>query len=133
MLAICTHELESPVFEYEPFVDAIKRFILAPRFCKVRVLVMNPARVAYHRHAFILLARKLTSHVEIRNCATERRGCPANYMIADQRATLYRLQHERWEGLCELEDRAVAALHLERFDALWAASGVQRHHRAISI
>jgi hypothetical protein len=133
VLAICTHELESPVFEYGPFVDAVKRFILGPRFSKVRVLVMDPGRVSYHRHSFILLARKLTSYIEIRNAAPALRGCPASFMIADRHATLYRLQSERWDGICDLQDRGVARVHLERFDALWHRSGVQRQNVTIRI
>jgi len=134
VLAICTQDLESPVFEYGPFLDSVKRFILGPRFAKVRVLVMNPGRVSYHRHSFILLARKLTSYIEIRNALPERRGCPATYMIADHHATLYRLQADRWDGICELNDRAVARMHLERFDSIWAVSNThRRQNEAIRI
>jgi hypothetical protein len=130
VLTLCTSELESPIYEYPPFIDVIKRFVLGPRFAKVRVLVLNPGRIMYNRHEFITLARKLTSYIEIRNAQACFRDQPANFMIADEQATLYRLQHTRWDGICELDNRAVARMHLERFDIGWNDSATPRAHLA---
>ena len=119
VLTILTHDLESAVFEYPPFVSAVQRFVLGPRFTKVRVLVLNPGRIMYSRHEFIALARKLTSYIEIRNAQGTFRDNPCTYMIADERSTLYRLQHGRWDGTCELGNPAVARRHLDHFDVGW--------------
>jgi hypothetical protein len=104
----------------------VKRLVLGPRFAKVRVLVLNPGRIMYSRHEFIGLARKLTSYIEIRNAHASFRDSAAVYMIADDQATLYRLQHARWDGICELRNPAVARAHLDRFDEAWIASGTPR-------
>jgi hypothetical protein len=130
VLTILSHDLESPVFEYPPFVEAVKRFVLGPRFAKVRVLVLNPGRIMYNRHEFIGLARKLTSYIEIRNAQGTFREQPSTYMIADDQATLYRLQHTRWDGICELRDPSVARLHLEHFDIGWNESATSRANGA---
>ena len=130
VLTLCSHELASPLYEYPPFIDAVKRFVLGPRFAKVRVLVLNPGRIMYNRHEFITLARKLTSYIEIRNAQASFREHPASYMIADDQATLYRLQHTAWDGICTLGDSAVARLQLARFDAGWNDSATPRAHLA---
>lgn len=119
VLTICTHDLESAVFEYPPFVSAVKRLVLGPRFAKVRVLILNPGRVLYSRHEFIAMARKLTSYIEIRNAQAPFRDIPATYMVADDRASFYRLQHKRWEGICHVGNADVATLYLEHFDNGW--------------
>ena len=119
VLTILTHDLESPVFEYPPFVAAVKRFVLGPRFTKVRVLVLNPGRIMYSRHEFIALARKLTSYIEIRNAQGAFRDNPCTYMIADENSTLFRLQHSRWDGICELGNPAIARIYLDHFDTGW--------------
>jgi len=119
VLTLLTHSLESEVYEYPPFIDAIKRLVLGPRFAKVRVLVLNPARIMYSRHEFIAIARKLTSYIEIRNAQSPFRENPCSYMIADDQATLYRLQASRWDGICELRNAGVARLYLEHFDTGW--------------
>ena len=131
VLTICTHELETAIFEYPPLISAVKRLVLGPRFAKVRVLVLNPGRIMYSRHEFIALARKLTSYVEIRNAQSPFRENPATYMIADDQATMYRLQHSRWDGICELRNRDVARMHLERFDEGWNESGTPRTPSAL--
>jgi hypothetical protein len=114
VLTILTHSLESEIYEYPPFIAAVKRFVL------------NPARIMYGRHEFIAIARKLTSYIEIRNAQGEYRDHPSTYMIADDRATLYRLQSHRWDGLCELRNEAVARLYLEHFDIGWTQCAVPR-------
>lgn len=132
-LAICTQDLEPQIYEYPPFIEAVKRLVLGPRFARVRVLVLNPGRVSHHRHPFIALARKLTSYIEIRNAAPGHRDGPASFIVADRQATLYRLQHARWEGICDLQDRAVARTYLERFDGDWHPSGTPRSKAALLV
>ena len=126
VLTILTHSLESEVYEYPPFIAAIKRLVLGPRFAKVRVLVLNPGRIMYSRHEFIAIARKLTSYIEIRNAHTSFREHPGTYIIADDRATLYRLQTASWDGICELGNPAVARLYLEHFDGIWNGGPIPR-------
>jgi hypothetical protein len=126
VLTLLTHSLESEVYEYPPFIDAIKRLVLGPRFAKVRVLVLNPTRIMYSRHEFIAIARKLTSYIEIRNAQAPFRDNPGSYIIADDHSTLYRLQSARWDGICELRNPAVARLYLEHFDTGWNESATPR-------
>jgi hypothetical protein len=126
VLTIRTHELEPAIYEYAPFLEAVKHLVLARRFARVRVLLLAPGRMQHHRHAFIALARKLTSHIELRHAGAEIDALPDSFMLADGHATLYRLQADRWEGICDLQDRTVARSYLERFDAAWLAAGTRR-------
>lgn len=132
VLSICTHDLEPDVYEYPPFLDAVKKMVLSRRFAKVRVLMMDDPRPHHARHAFVLLARKLTSHIEIRT-APERFREPHAFLIADTDATIFRLQHDRWEGICDLQDRGIARLYLDQFDAAWLACGSPRLQQQLRI
>lgn len=132
VLSICTHDLEPDVYEYPPFLDAVKKMVLSRRFAKVRVLMMDDPRPHHARHAFVLLARKLTSHIEIRT-APERFREPHAFVIADTDATIFRLQHDRWEGICDLQDRGIARLYLDQFDAAWLACGSPRLQQQLRI
>ena len=131
VLSICTHDLEPEVYAYAPFLEAVKRLVLGRRFAKVRVLMMEEPRPQHARHAFVLLARKLTSHIEIRTAPVALRLDPATYVIGDQQATLYRLQHDRWEGICDLNDRAIARTYLDAFDVAWTAAATPRSEVAL--
>lgn len=124
MLTIHTHDLEPSVYDHAPFLAAVKRLVLGRRFAKVRVLILDPARVHYEHNDFVALARKLTSYVELRHAQGPYRDNPASFMVADDCATLCRLQHNRWEGIVDLHDRVAARSFLDRFDEGWAASAL---------
>lgn len=133
VLSIYSDDLESPIFEHAPFLEAVKRLVLGRRFAKVRVLIRDATRLPHHRHRFVQLARKLTSHIEIRVAPPPYADDPSAYVIADERATLYRLQHDRWDGICDLDDRAVARLYLDRFDEAWHAIDAPRAQLALRL
>lgn len=126
LLTLHTHDLEPAVLEHPPFLDAVKRLVLGPRYAKVRVLVLAPARVRYDNSAFIALARKLTSYVEIRHAEASHRQDSASYLVADDEAFLCRLQESRWEGVCHLHAPLSARSFLDRFDAAWIDSAPER-------
>ena len=86
----------------------------------------------YSRHEFIAIARKLTSYIEIRNAMSPFRENPCSYMIADDQATLYRLQNTRWDGICELRTTGVARLYLEHFDNVWNQHARRRAPGAVT-
>ena len=129
LLTIYTHDLEPQVYDHPPFLEVVKRLVLGQRYAKVRVLVVDPARILYESNRFVGLARRLTSHIEIRHVMGKYKGNPASYLIADDCATLYRLQHTRWEGISELNDVGVARSYLNGFDEVWQAAAPDREAR----
>jgi hypothetical protein len=46
---------------------------------------------------------------------------------------MFRLQHDRWEGICDLDDRAIARTYLDAFDLAWRAAGPSRSQAALRI
>ena len=126
LLTIHTHDLEPAIFECAPFLNAVKRLVLGRRFAKVRVLIVDPARIHYEHNPFIVLARKLTSYIEIRHAAADFRGDPSSYMVADDHAFLCRLQESRWEGISHIRAPLAARAFLDRFDLAWTGSGPDR-------
>jgi len=122
MLTIHTHDLEPLVYDQPAFLAEVKRLVLGRRFAKVRVLILDPAQIHYEHNAFVGLARKLTSYIELRHAQPPFRENPASFIVADDYATLCRLQHSRWEGIVDLDDPLAARSFLNRFDEAWLAS-----------
>src|SRR6202020_1816159 len=91
LLSIFTQDLEPLIYGEEPFLEAIKRLVLARSYAKVRVLLADPARAG----AFI---------------------------IADDKALVYRLQADRWDGISDMNDPAVVRRYLNFFDEVWQTS-----------
>ena len=96
MLTMYTQDLESEVYDQPKFIEAVKRLVLARGYAKVRVLLVEPSRAVYESSRFIALARRITSHIEIRRANPEFRREPSAFLVADDRAVVYRLDASRW-------------------------------------
>jgi len=122
MLTMYTQDVEPDIYDQPAFLEAIKRLILARSYAKVRVLIADPARTRFETSKFIGVARRITSHIEVRHLRADLRNNATSFLIADERALLYRLQSSRWDGLLELNDPPVSRRYLTYFDDVWQAS-----------
>lgn len=122
LLTMYTQDLEPLVYDQPLFLEAVKRLVLARSYAKVRVLLVDPARTVYESSRFIGLARRITSHIEVRRVNPSLRSSQSAFLIADDRALVYRLQASRWDGIAEMNDPAVARRYLNFFDESWIAS-----------
>ena len=133
LLTMYTQDLEPQVYDQPQFLEAVKRLVLARGYAKVRVLLVDPSRAVYESSRFIALARRITSHIEIRHAHPDFRKDPSAFLVADDRALVYRLQADRWDGIAEMNDPAVARLYLNRFDEAWLASAPDAESRQLRI
>lgn len=145
MISIYTPDLEPDLYDQSAFLEIIKRFVLSRSFSKVRVLLADPARVVRDSNRFAAMGRRLSSYIDIRHVgepepatgrpegadgqhresaadrSTAARGCGA-YLVADDRAVVYRLRADTWDGIADFNNASIARLYLTEFDALWARS-----------
>src|SRR5580693_8247988 len=112
LLSIFTQDLEPQVYGEEPFLEAIKRLVLARSYAKVRVLLADPSRAMVDNNRFLACARRLTSCIDMRSMSAEYPASAGAFIIADDRALVYRLQADRWDGISGGVDSAVSALLL---------------------
>ncbi|MCC7461534.1 MAG: hypothetical protein IT480_03625 [Gammaproteobacteria bacterium] len=127
LISIFTPDMEPALYDQPAFLEIIKRFVLGHSFAKVRVLVRDHSRVSTSSNRFIGMARRLSSYLEIRQLATRYRDITAAYCIADDRAIVYRLRADRWEGITAPNSPPVTRQYLMEFDACWQASLEQQH------
>lgn len=133
LLTMYTPDLEPQVYDQPAFLEVVKRLVLAKSYAKVRVLLADPGRAHYEGNRFIGLARRITSHIEIRHVHPEHRNNTSAFLIADDRALVYRLQSSRWDGILEMNDPAVARRYLDYFDEVWQASAVDLEARQLRV
>ncbi len=95
LLSIFTQDLEPLIYGEEPFLDAIKRLVLARSYAKVRVLLADPSRAMVDNNRFLALARRLTSCIDLRAMSPEYPASAGAFIIADDKALVYRLQADR--------------------------------------
>lgn len=131
LLTMYTQDVEPQIYDQPLFLEATKRLILARSYAKVRVLIADPARTMFETSKFIGVARKITSHIEVRHLRADLRNNTSAFLIADGRALLYRLQASAWDGIAELNDPEVSRRYLAYFDDVWQASEPHRELRQI--
>ena len=115
-------DLEPLIYGEEPFLEAIKRLVLARSYAKVRVLLADPSRAMVDNNRFLALARRLTSCIDLRAMSPEYPASAGAFIIADDKALVYRLQADRWDGISDMNDPAVVRRYLNFFDEVWQTS-----------
>ena len=122
LMSIYTPDLEPDLYDQNGFLEIVKRFVLARRFAKVRVLLSDPGRLLRDNNRFIAMGRRLTSCIDIRPATGDTQQRARAYLIADDRAIVYRVHADRWDGVADLDNPPIARQYLDEFDEIWHAS-----------
>ena len=132
-MAILTPDLEPGVYDHERFLEIVKRLVLAKRFARVRVLISEPQRTIRLGNRLVGLGRRLNTYIEFRNIHDDYREHREAFLLADDVALLYRINHARWEGIADTYEPAVARRYLGLFEEIWAASETSRELRQLRV
>jgi hypothetical protein len=131
LISIYTPDLEPDLYDQTGFLEVIKHFVLARSFAKVRVLLAEPTRVMRDSNRFVAMGRRLSSCIDIRYVAAEARQRASAYLIADDRAIVYRMRADTWDGVADINNPPVARLYLQEFDQIWDSSAPEHGLHAI--
>lgn len=124
LISIYTPDLEPDLYDQSSFLEIVKQFVLTRSFSKVRVLLVEPTRVIRDSNRFVAMGRRLSSCIDIRYVAAQAPQRASAYLIADDRAIVYRMRADTWDGVCDINNPPVARLYLQEFDTVWNASAV---------
>lgn len=126
LVSIMTPDLEPALYDQPLLLETIKHFVLSHSFAKVRVLVREQTHLSAGDNRFVAMARRLTSYLEIRIRAAQYNEVDCAYCIADDRAILYRLRADRWDGIASFNNPPIARQYLQDFDVIWQDSAQER-------
>ena len=130
LISIYTPDLEPELYDQTAFLDVIKHFVLTRSFSKVRVLLAEPTRVMRDSNRFVAMGRRLSSCIDIRYVAAQSQQRASAYLIADDRAIVYRLRADTWDGVADINNPPAARAYLQEFDQVWNASAAEHGLRA---
>jgi len=130
LISIYTPDLEPDLYDQTAFLDVIKHFVLTRSFSKVRVLLAEPTRVMRDSNRFVAMGRRLSSCIDIRYVAAPGQQRASSYLIADDRAIVYRMRADTWDGVADINNTAAARVYLQEFDQVWNASAAEHGLRA---
>jgi hypothetical protein len=126
LISIYTPDLEPDLYDQSAFLEIIKHFVLTRSFSKVRVLLAEPTRVMRDSNRFVAMGRRLSSCIDIRYVAAQSPQRASAYLIADDRAIVYRMRSDTWDGVADINNPTAARLYLQEFDQVWNASAADR-------
>ncbi len=124
LISIYTPDLEPDLYDQSRFLEIVKQFVLTRSFSKVRVLLAEPNKGIRESNRFVAMGRRLSSCIDIRYVAAQAPQRASAYLIADDRAIMYRMRADTWEGIADINNPPVARLYLQEFDSIWNASAV---------
>jgi hypothetical protein len=130
LISIYTPDLEPDLYDQSAFLEVIKHFVLTRSFAKVRVLLAEPSRVMRDSNRFVAMGRRLSSCIDIRYVAAQAPQRASTYLIADDRAIVYRMRADTWDGVADINNPSAARLYLQEFDQVWNASAAEHGLRA---
>jgi len=125
LISIYTPDLEPDLYDQSAFLEIIKHFVLTRSFSKVRVLLAEPMRVMRDSNRFVAMGRRLSSCIDIRYVAAQAPQRASTYLIADDRAIVYRLRADTWDGVADINNPTAARVYLSEFDQVWNASAAE--------
>lgn len=130
LISIYTPDLEPDLYDQTPFLEVIKHFVLTRSFSKVRVLLAEPTRVMRDSNRFVAMGRRLSSCIDIRYVSAQSQQRASAYLIADDRAIVYRLRADTWDGVADINNPPAARAYLQEFDQVWNTSAAEHGLRA---
>ena len=125
LISIYTPDLEPDLYDQTAFLEVIKHFVLTRSFSKVRVLLAEPTRVMRDSNRFVAMGRRLSSCIDIRYVNAQAPQRASAYLIADDRAIVYRMRADTWDGIADANNPPAARLYLQEFDNIWNASAAE--------
>lgn len=119
---ILTPDLEGPVFDSAPFLEAVKQLAMRSRFSRIRVIIRDAGHLMKHGHRMVELARRLSSSIQMHRPGPQDGEFDEGFLVVDDAAFIRKTVAARYAGLANFNDRLQASKLLQQFDELWEHS-----------
>ncbi len=132
-LNILTYDLEPQVLGTDEFISAVAKVATSGRYARVRILVQDSNRAVAEGHKLIETARRLSSFISINKPHREHQHVIEAFIVADERALLFRKEADRYEGFADTDNPLEARRKLNEFEQMWEKSEPDPEMRRLGI
>jgi hypothetical protein len=132
-LEIFTRDLDAPLYDQEPFLQALSALCLGNRKARIRILVQDPTPAVKRSHRLIELSRRLSSSIELRQPHPDYRHHNEAFLIADSCGLIHRSLADRYEGTANFYDPVTAQRKLDFFSEVWERSEAHPEFRRLHL
>jgi predicted GNAT family N-acyltransferase len=131
---IYTRDLDPPLYDQEPVLEALKRLAIKGRGVGIRILVQEPRTPAQNGHRLIALAQRLASAFALRTpVEDEDRQYPSAFLLTDVPGYYFRALGSRYEGEAVTHAVGKHAQLLDFFNQVWERSEPSEELRRLSL
>lgn len=130
---ICSRDLDRALYDNEPFLDALTRFLTSHPRAFARILVRDADPAVRDGHRLIDLAQRLSSRLAIREPGPQHRDYNAAFLVTDGRGVLYRELGDRFEAVVSDSDRPRARQLISYHDEAWEFGHANPNLRTLEI
>ncbi len=121
-IEIFTQDLESRIYDQQPFLEAVKHLAIHTKGLSVRVLLHHNGPVQQQGHRLVDLARRLPSSIQIRKTHPDFIEHSEIFMVVDRSCYIRKKLIERLLAEADFHDRFNAKRLSEFFDNVWDSS-----------
>ena len=131
-LHIFSRDLDAPLFDNVPFVDAVAGVAARSRNTFVHILLQDANRVVNQGHRLLELGYRLDSKIKMRKPHPDYQHFNEAFLIADETGLIHRRPGDRYDGIVDFSARREARELVKFFSDVWERSapdpGLRRLH-----
>ena len=132
-LLLHSDNLDAALFDQQPFLDAVTRLALNHRDAMVLILIHDARRAVQENNRMIELARRLSSHIQLRRPAVQHRHCHETFLLADNNGYLQCALPGRYEGTASFNDPGKTSDLKRYFMEVWDHAEVDPELRRLHL
>lgn len=121
-LHIFSRDLDAPVYDSVPFVDAVATLATRSRYSFVHILLHDAERISRHGHRLLALFYRLDSKIKLRKPSHEHKDFNEAFLVADETGILHRRIADRYDGNVDFKARRKARDLVKFFNDVWGRS-----------
>lgn len=133
-LLLLSRDLEAPIYNNAPFVEAVSTLARRSRHTDIRILIQDPAPVIKNGHLLVHLCQRLSSAIAVRKSSPADAGrCNQAFLIADGCGVLLRRPADLYTGTVNFNSPRLARELLHEFNAMWEAGNDEPEPRRLTL
>jgi hypothetical protein len=132
-LLLLTQDLEPPIYDQLPFLDAISKLARQHTEPCLRILIVDSRRALQSGHRLIELSRRLGSSIQFRRPPPEYQDTGKTFLLCDHAGYFFRPLSSRYEGKASFNNPGEVARLKKYFMELWDRSEPDSEMRMLHV
>ena len=132
-IRLFSRDLDRRIFGSEEVVDAFTQLATSSSRAYIQILIQNSSDLVHHSHRMLDLARRISSHIEIRVTDIMHKNILENFYLFDEEGWVKRTHPNEHVGEADFHDARGVRNFEHRFKNMWGRAAPDPQLRRMSI